>query len=44
MGYVRFAKDERFLFRMLFMDRRLTGVVFPTDDASKEIGIISDSL
>ena len=44
MGYIRFAKEEKNLFRLLFMDKRSSNVKFPTDDASKEIGLISDSL
>lgn len=44
MGYIRFAREERNLFRLLFMDKREPGVKIPTDDASKEISIISDSL
>ena len=44
MGYIRFAREEKNLFRLLFMDKRSSDVKFPTDDASKEIEIISDSL
>ena len=44
MGYIRFAKEEKNLFRLLFMDKRSSNVKFPTDDASKEIGLISNSL
>ena len=44
MGYIRFAREERNLFRLLFMDKRQHGVAFPTDDATKEIRLISDSL
>ena len=44
MGYIRFAKEEKNLFRLLFMDKRSPDVKFPTDDASKEIGLISGSL
>ena len=44
MGYIRFAREEKNLFRLLFMDIRSSNVKFPTDDASKEIDLISDSL
>lgn len=44
MGYIRFAREEKNLFRLLFMDKRQPGVAFPTDAATKEIGLISDSL
>ena len=49
MGYIRFAKEEKNLFRLLFMDKRSPDMRFPTDDASKEIGLkeiglISNSL
>ena len=44
MGYIRFAKEEKNLFRLLFMDKRSPDVKFPTDDASKEIELISNSL
>ena len=44
MGYIRFAKEEKNLFRLLFMDKRSSDVKFPTDDATKEIGLISDTL
>ena len=44
MGYIRFAKEEKNLFRLLFMDIRSSDTKFPTDDASKEIDLISDSL
>ncbi len=44
MGYIRFAKEERNLFRLLFMDKRGPDVKFPTDDATKEIVLISDTL
>ena len=44
MGYIRFAKEEKNLFRLLFMDKRNPDVRFPTDDATKEIGLISGSL
>lgn len=44
MAYIRFAKEEKNLFRLLFMDKRSPDVKFPTDDASKEIGLISNSL
>ena len=44
MGYIRFAKEEKNLFRLLFMDKRSSDAKFPTDDATKEIGLISDTL
>ena len=44
MGYIRFAKEEKNLFRLLFMDKRSSEERFPTDDATKEIGLISDTL
>ena len=44
MGYIRFAKEEKNLFRLLFMDKRSSNERFPTDDATKEIGLISDTL
>ncbi len=44
IGYIRFAKEEGNLFRLLFMDKREPGIAFPTDDASREIGMISDAL
>ena len=44
MGYIRFAIEERHLFRLLFMDKRNDAAVFPTDDASREIQLISESL
>ena len=44
MGYIRFAKEEKNLFRLLFMDKRSPDVKFPTDDATKEIVLISDTL
>ena len=36
MGYIRFAKEEKNLFRLLFMDKRSSDVKFPTDDTTKE--------
>lgn len=44
LGYIRFAKEEKNLFRLFFMDKRSSDVRFPTDDATKEIGLISDTL
>lgn len=44
MGYIRFAEEEGNLFRLLFMNKRKPGVKFPSDDASKEIGLISGAL
>ena len=44
MEYTRFAKEEKNLFRLLFMDKRSSDERFPTDDATKEIGLISDTL
>ena len=44
MGYIRFAREERNLFKLLFMDKRQPGVAFPSDEATKEIGLISDAL
>ena len=44
MGYIRFAREEKNLFRLLFMDKRSSDVKFPTDDATKEIELISNTL
>lgn len=43
MAYIDFAREEKWLFRLLFMDRRDGSLSYPTDDASREIALVSKS-
>ena len=43
MAYIDFAREEKWLFRLLFMDKRDDSLSYPTDDASREIALVSKS-
>ena len=43
MAYIDFAREEKWLFRLLFMDKRDGSLSYPTDDASREVALVSKS-